>query len=73
MLRRAPTTITLTSADVQVYEENRERRLLEARQREAASQAYNRADGTNGKGTNDASKPTSKEKGKKDRIMGSGR
>jgi hypothetical protein len=70
MLRRAPTTITLTAADVQQYEENRERRILEARQQQAAAQAYQEAN--KGKGANDSSK-TSKEKSKKDRIMGGGR
>jgi hypothetical protein len=73
MLRRAPTTITLTSQDVQQYEENRERKILEARQKQAAAEAFNNSKGTKGKGSNDGSKLAPKEKSKKERIMGSGR
>lgn len=73
MLRRGPTSITLTSADVDQYEETRKRRAREAQEQQAASQAFNYSEVAKGKGSNDGLKPTSKEKSKKDRIMGSGR
>lgn len=74
MLRRTPTTITLTTADIEQYEANRQRKLWEAQQAQASSQSST-VDSDKGKekDPNDELKPFPKEKSKKDRIMGTGR
>jgi len=59
MLRRAPTTITLTQNDIEQWEVDRKRKVHEAQQKlEDERQAQS---------ANDA---RSKQKSKKDRIMG---
>jgi hypothetical protein len=75
MLRRAPTTITLTSSDIEQYEANRQRKLREqALQREAAAQSSDGSENSKSKARNpnDELKPFPGDK-KKDRIMGTGR
>jgi hypothetical protein len=65
MLRRPATTIHLTSADLELYEKNRQRKIWEKQHDEAA--------GNNG---SDNSKGKEKETTKltqKDRILGGGR
>ncbi|KAF1944141.1 hypothetical protein EJ02DRAFT_341637 [Clathrospora elynae] len=39
MLRRAPTTITLTQADIEQWEANRQRKIYEAKQKLEAGQS----------------------------------
>jgi hypothetical protein len=74
MLRRTPTTITLTTADIEQYEANRQRKLWEAQQAQASPQSSTvGSDKGKEKDPNDELKPFPKEKSKKDRIMGSGR
>ncbi|RMZ66886.1 nedd8-activating enzyme e1 catalytic subunit [Pyrenophora seminiperda CCB06] len=59
MLRRAPTTITLTQPDIDQWEADRKRKVHEAQQK--------LQDEKHAQSTNDAK---SKQKSKKDRIMG---
>jgi sensor domain CHASE-containing protein len=62
MLRRNPTTITLTQADLELYEANRQRKLWEKQQQQASSQS-----------TESSEKAHEKEqaaKSKKDRVLG---
>ncbi|KAF2186908.1 hypothetical protein K469DRAFT_571417 [Zopfia rhizophila CBS 207.26] len=68
MLRRAPTTITLTGADVESYEANRQRKLWEKEQ--ADSQLTAASEKSIMKEPNVEAKSLPKEKSKKDRIMG---
>ena len=73
MLRRAPTTITLTSADIEQYEANRQRKLWEQQQQQASSQSADGSEKGKDKDPNDELKPFPQhQKSKKDRIMGSG-
>lgn len=70
MLRRAPTTIGLTQADVDQFEANRQRKIWEQQQQQQQEQATT-AQSTDGHAkTND---PSALIKNKKDRIMGGGR
>jgi hypothetical protein len=59
MLRRNPTTIALTQADLDLYEANRQRKLWEKQQQQASSQS-----------TESSEKTQEKEQGKKERILG---
>jgi FtsZ-binding cell division protein ZapB len=59
MLRRAPTTITLTQADVEQWEANRHRKIQEAQEKRDAATA-----------TDAAKCKERKQKSRKDRIMG---
>jgi hypothetical protein len=59
MLRRAPTTITLTQADIEQWEANRHRKIQESQEKRDAAAA-----------TNGAKSKEPKPKSKKDRIMG---
>jgi hypothetical protein len=59
MLRRAPTTITLTQADVEQWEANRHRKIQEAQEKRGGAAA-----------TDVAKSKEPKQKSKKDRIMG---
>jgi uncharacterized protein YdaU (DUF1376 family) len=63
MLRRAPTTITLTQADIEQWEATRQRKLHEAQQKLEAEIAANQS-------TIDAKSKESRQKSMKDRIMG---
>jgi hypothetical protein len=64
MLRRAPTTITLTQADIERWEANRQRKIYEAQQQLEANMAAAQS-------TPVSAKPREqKQKTKKDRIMG---
>ena len=60
MLRRNPTTIPLTQADLELYETNRQRKLWEKQQQQQASS----------QSTESSEKAKEKEKGKKERILG---
>ncbi|KAF2799125.1 hypothetical protein K505DRAFT_78402 [Melanomma pulvis-pyrius CBS 109.77] len=72
MLRRAPTTITLTSVDVEQYEANRQRKMWE-QQQQASSQSSDGSEKGNERDPNDELKPfPQQQKSKKDRIMGLG-
>ncbi|KAF2707757.1 hypothetical protein K504DRAFT_458243 [Pleomassaria siparia CBS 279.74] len=71
MLRRAPTTITLTSTDVEQYEANRARKLWEQQQQQSSSQSSDASE--KGRDPNDDLKPfPQQQKSRKDRIMGLG-
>lgn len=63
MLRRAPTTITLTQADIEQYEANRQRKIWEQQQQAAAAQAT-----ISSSKAKEQSGP--QQKTRKDRIMG---
>lgn len=71
MLRRAPTTITLTQADIEQYEANRQRKLWERQQQQQQQQqqAASAQSTDSSAKTKDQPVPT---KSKKDRIMGGG-
>ena len=69
MLRRAPTTITLTQADIEQYEANRKRKLEQQQQEQQEQVASAQSSNTTDK-TMVEQAPL---KSKKDRIMGSGR
>ncbi|KAK1914868.1 hypothetical protein P3342_010859 [Pyrenophora teres f. teres] len=60
MLRRAPTTITLTQTDIEQWEQDRKRKVHEVQQKLEDEQR-------NAQSANDAK---AKQKSKKDRIMG---
>ncbi|USP77042.1 nedd8-activating enzyme e1 catalytic subunit [Curvularia clavata] len=60
MLRRAPTTITLTQSDIDQWEATRQRKMHEAQQQQQQEEAS---------AVNEAK---AKQRSKKDRIMGSG-
>ncbi|KAI4648037.1 hypothetical protein J4E93_004448 [Alternaria ventricosa] len=60
MLRRTPTTITLTQADIEQWEASRQRKLHEAQQKLEAEIAANESNAV----------AKSKQKSTKDRIMG---
>lgn len=68
MLRRPPTTITLTSTDLELYEANRQRKLWE-KQQQQQGQSSQSSNGSTEKGKErefiEKSRPT-----QKDRIMG---
>lgn len=69
MLRRAPTTVALTQADIDQYEANRKRKLQEQQQLEQQEKQASIE-------FSDTNKPAVEKaplKSKKDRIMGSGR
>ncbi|CAE7202441.1 hypothetical protein CFE70_008440 [Pyrenophora teres f. teres 0-1] len=59
MLRRAPTTITLTQTDIEQWEQDRKRKVHEVQQKLEDEQR-------NAQSANDAK---AKQKSKKDRIM----
>lgn len=61
MLRRAPTTIALTQADIEQWEANRQRKIYEAQQQKLEAEAQSTAD---------AKSKGPKQRSKKDRIMG---
>ncbi|EUC44440.1 hypothetical protein COCMIDRAFT_37713 [Bipolaris oryzae ATCC 44560] len=58
MLRRTPTTITLTQNDIEQWEAVRQRKLYEAKQQQAEQEQQA------------ASREEAKARSKKDRIMG---
>lgn len=59
MLRRAPTTIQLTQADIERYEANRQRKLWEQQQQNSSQS------------TQSSEKPQQvSQKSKKDRVLG---
>ncbi|EMD63350.1 hypothetical protein GGP41_005345 [Bipolaris sorokiniana] len=58
MLRRAPTTITLTQNDIEQWEAMRQRKLYEAKQQQVEQEQQQ------------ASREEAKARSKKDRIMG---
>lgn len=60
MLRRAPTTITLTQNDIEQWEAVRQRKLYEAKQQQQQAEQEQQA----------ASREEAKARSKKDRIMG---
>jgi hypothetical protein len=62
MLRRNPTTIALTQADLDLYEANRQRKLWE-KQQQQQQQASSQS-------TESSEKTQEKEQGKKERILG---
>ncbi|KAH9879189.1 hypothetical protein J1614_002627 [Plenodomus biglobosus] len=75
MLRRAPTTITLTQADIEQYEANRQRKLQEKKQQQQQQQ-QEEEQGASIQSTNASDQTVVDQppvKSKKDRIMGSGR
>ncbi|ORY08851.1 hypothetical protein BCR34DRAFT_387644 [Clohesyomyces aquaticus] len=74
MLRRQPTTITLTSADVELFEANRRRKLWEKQQAQQQTSSPSTADSQLGKdkNSNNSTQPAINGKSKKDRIMGTG-
>jgi hypothetical protein len=61
MLRRNPTTIALTQADLDLYEANRQRKLWEKQQQQQQASSQS---------TESSEKTQEKEKGKKERILG---
>jgi len=63
MLRRAPTTITLTQADIEQWEASRQRKLHEAQQKLEAEVAANQS-------TSDGKSQEARQRSTKDRIMG---
>jgi hypothetical protein len=63
MLRRAPTAITLTQADIEQWEANRQRKIHEAQQKIEAAQSKNTS-------SNPKEPSSTKQKSKKNRIMG---
>jgi hypothetical protein len=80
MLRRAPTTITLTSADVEQYELNRQRKVWERQQQQeqassqsGASQSTEGSESGQAKEQDNDLKQAARDKLKRDRIMGTGR
>jgi hypothetical protein len=64
MLRRNPTTIALTQADLDLYEANRQRKLWEKQQQQQQQQQ------ASSQSTESSEKTQEKEKGKKERILG---
>jgi hypothetical protein len=67
MLRRTPTSITLTQDDITRYEEARKKRLLAQQQAEASSGVF-----MSGKGTEQGTVTAQGGRSKEDRIMGAG-
>lgn len=63
MLRRAPTTIQLTQADIDQYEANRKRKLWEQQQKQQQA-----ASSQSSQGAENAQQ--AQQKSKKDRVMG---
>ena len=61
MLRRAPTTISLTQADIEQWEANRQRKIYEAQKQKLEAEVQSTAD---------AKSKEPKQRSKKDRIMG---
>jgi hypothetical protein len=61
MLRRNPTTIALTQADLDLYEANRQRKLWEKQQQQQQASSQS---------TESSEKTQEKEQGKKERILG---
>lgn len=70
MLRRPATTIQLTQADVDKYEENRQRKLYEQQQAQAQRQVSSQS--TEASENTKERIPAVPMKSKKDRIMGGG-
>jgi hypothetical protein len=66
MLRRNPTTIALTQADLDLYEANRQRKLWEKQQQQQQQQQQQ----ASSQSTESSEKTQEKEKGKKERILG---
>ncbi|KAF1836709.1 hypothetical protein BDW02DRAFT_493160 [Decorospora gaudefroyi] len=64
MLRRAPTTISLTQADIEQWEVDRQRKLHEAAQKLGATLAPSKPNAVSAKPKDQ------KQKTKQDRIMG---
>lgn len=62
MLRRAPTTIQLTQADIEQYEANRQRKLWEQQQQQNSSQSTQASE-------KDKAQQVP-QKSKKDRVLG---
>ncbi|KAF2739282.1 hypothetical protein EJ04DRAFT_508984 [Polyplosphaeria fusca] len=74
MLRRAPTTISLTAADIERYEAQRKQRLWQQQQQQQQQQSSSQSTISSESGkkvTSSDKKP--REKSAKDRIMGIGR
>jgi hypothetical protein len=69
MLRRAPTTITLTSTDVEQYESNRDRKIWEQQQQQ---QAASSTEGSESGKHDELTQDPQPQKSRKDRIMGHG-
>ncbi len=67
MLRRAPTTITLTTADIEQYEANRQRKLWEKQQLQEQQMQQQAASSQSTDNSSRAKEPT---RSTKDRIMG---
>ena len=67
MLRRPATTITLTSADVEAYEANRQRKLYERQQAQLAQSSNGR---DNGRDRNQRAEVQSQQRSQKERILG---
>jgi hypothetical protein len=65
MLRRNPTTIALTQADLDLYEANRQRKLWEKQQQQQQQQQQ-----ASSQSTESSEKTQEKEQGKKERILG---
>lgn len=74
MLRRAPTTITLTSADIELYEARRQRKLWEQQQQQQQQQANSSQSTENSENIQekDFKVVPQTQKSKTDRIMGTG-
>ncbi|KAF1975346.1 hypothetical protein BU23DRAFT_530567 [Bimuria novae-zelandiae CBS 107.79] len=72
MLRRPATTITLTSADLEAYEANRQRKMWEKQQQQQAHEAQAFfAQSTNGSGKQrEQAGVRPQQRSQKDRIMG---
>lgn len=66
MLRRAPTTITLTSSDLELYEANRQRKTWEKQQQQQLKQQGLQSDSSSDKATDQRDTKLTQ----KDRIMG---
>ncbi|KAF2468187.1 uncharacterized protein BDR25DRAFT_232635 [Lindgomyces ingoldianus] len=74
MLRRAPTTITLTAADVEQFEANRQRKLWEKQQaqQQVSSPSATSSQNVKEKKSKNGVNLSANGKSKKDRIMGTG-
>lgn len=68
MLRRPATTISLTSADLDAYEANRQRKIWEKQQQVQAANASNGAGMRTERGQQGSVRP--QQRSQKDRIMG---
>ncbi|KAF2270640.1 hypothetical protein CC78DRAFT_573932 [Lojkania enalia] len=70
MLRRAPTTITLTDEDVKQYEKRREQILWLQQQQQASAQSTDSSNAGKKVENSQGVDTAAQEKSKKDRIMG---